>query len=155
MKSQPRLLPTLLINIFVSALVAGTAIFFYDRTQRAECITTLKNTATFSPGMVNQSVNIVGVIGGGTIPEERMVIQNDSMEEAVLTGWYLTDNKGLVYTFPQLMLAPGARVQVHTASGKDNPTDLYWGRSSPAWASGELVALYDPQGIVRAFYRVP
>jgi hypothetical protein len=155
MRSRPRLFYTLLINIFVSALVAGTVLFFYDRIQHTKCITTLPDTSAVSPGIGNETVNIVGVIGVGTISEERMVIQNDGTEESVLTGWYLADNKGLVYTFPQLMLSPGAKVQVHTASGKDNPIDLYWGRSSPAWTSGELVALYDAHAIARAFYRVP
>ena len=103
----------------------------------------------------NDKVNILSTIGVGTITEERMVIQNDGTADSVLTGWYLTDNKGLVYTFPQLMLSPGARVQVHSASGKDTPTDLYWGRTSPAWTSGELVALFDAKNIARAFYRVP
>jgi hypothetical protein len=155
MKSRPRLFYTLLINIFVSALVAGTVIFFYDRAHRNECITTLSTPATVSPGLGNGTVNISGVIGVGSITEERLVIQNDGTDQSVLTGWYLSDDKGLVYTFPQLMLSPGASVQVHTASGKDSPTDLYWGRSSPAWTSGELVALYDAQNIPRAFYRVP
>jgi hypothetical protein len=155
MKSRPRLLYTLLINVFVSALVAGTVIFFYDRAHRPECITTLPNTATVSPGLGAETVNIFGSIGVGALAEERLIIQNDGEAESVLTGWYLTDNKGLIYTFPQLMLVPGARVQVHTASGEDTPTDLYWGRSSPAWTSGELVALYDARNIARAFYRVP
>jgi hypothetical protein len=155
MESRRRLVYTLLINILVSALVTGTVIFFYDRAHRADCITTLPTTATVSPGIGEETVNIVGVIGVGLITEERMVIQNDGTEESVLTGWYLTDNQGLVYTFPQLMLSPGARVQVHTTSGKDTPTDLYWGRSSPVWTSGELVALYDAHAILRAFYRVP
>ncbi len=155
MKSRPRLLTTLLINIFVSALVAGAALFFYDRAHRQECLQTLPNIATVSSGLDDKAVNITGVIGVGMLAEERLVIQNDGKQEIVLTGWTITDNKGLVYTFPQLMLAPGASVQVHTTAGKDIPTDLYWGRTASAWASGELVALYDAQSIARAFYRVP
>jgi hypothetical protein len=155
MKSRLRTFLTLLLNIFVSAVVAWTVIYFYDRAHPPECITTLPDTATISPGIGDKTVNIVGVIGVGMITEERMVIQNDGTEESILTGWYISDNKGLVYTFPQLMLSPGARVEVHTTSGKDTPTDLYWGRSSQAWASGELVALYDTHAIPRAFYRVP
>lgn len=155
MKSRPRLFYTLLINIIVSALVAWTVIYFYDRSHRLECVTALPNAATVSPGLGNGTVNISGVIGVGSITDERLVIQNDATKESVLTGWYLSDNKGLVYTFPHLMLSPGASVQVHTGSGKDSPTALYWGRSTPAWTSGELVALYDAQNIPRAFYRVP
>ncbi|HTX80041.1 MAG TPA: hypothetical protein VMC62_10245, partial [Longilinea sp.] len=65
------------------------------------------------------------------------------------------DSKGNTYTFPQLTLYPGVIVQLHTIAGQDSPSDLYWGRSTPAWTSGELVALYDSQNIARAFYRVP
>jgi hypothetical protein len=155
MRSRSRLLYTLLINIIVSALVAGTVIFIYDRYHRVECIKALPNFATVSPGSGAGSVDIAGAIGVGTLSEERMIIQNNGAQDLVLTGWYLSDNKGLVFTFPQLMLSPGARVQVHTTLGKDTPTDLYWGRSSPAWTSGGLVGLYDAQNMVRAFYRVP
>jgi hypothetical protein len=155
MKSRPRLLYTLLINIIVSALVALTVIYFYDRYHRQECAPVVPNTGTALPGLGDGTINITGVIGVGTITDERLIIQNDGTMESVLTGWYLSDNKGLMYIFPHLMLSPGASVQVHTASGKDSPTDLYWGRTSPAWTSGELVGLYDAQNIPRAFYRVP
>jgi hypothetical protein len=155
MKSRRRLVSTLLINIFVSALVTGTVIFFYDRAHRADCNTALPIVVPIPTGKADLHVNIAGVIGVGNLTDERMVIQNDGTEEAVLTGWTLTDNKGLIYTFPQLMLHPGAKVQVHTASGKDSPTDLYWDRPSPVWASGELIAIYDTHAIARAFYRVP
>jgi Lamin Tail Domain len=155
MESRRRLLPTLLINVFVSALVTGTIIFFYDRSHRTDCTTTPPVIATLPTGSSDVNVNISGVIGVGNLQDERMIIENDGTQEAVLTGWYLTDNKGTVYTFPQLLLHPGAKVQVHSAAGKDNPTDLYWGRNAPVWTSGELVALYDTQAIARAFYRVP
>jgi hypothetical protein len=150
-----RLVFTLLINIIVSGLVAGTVIYFYDRAHRADCSTTPPIVATAPTGNADVNLSIVGVIGVGNLKDERMVIQNNGTSESVLTGWTLTDNKGLVYTFPQLMLYPGAKVQVHTTAGTDGPTDLYWGRTAPVWASGELVALNDTQNIVRAFYRVP
>jgi hypothetical protein len=155
MESRRRLFPTLLINVFVSALVTGTVIFFYDRAHRADCNTAPPIIATVPTGTGDVNVNITGVIGAGNLQDERMIIQNDGLQEAGLTGWYLADNKGVAYTFPQLTLHPGASVQVHTASGKDSPTDLYWGRAAPVWTSGELVALYDTHAIARAFYRVP
>jgi hypothetical protein len=150
-----RLFFYLLINILVSALVTATVLFFYYRTHRVECIPALPNPSTASPGKASENINVVGVVGAGAISEERLVIQNEGTQESVLTGWYLMDNKGFTYTFPQLMLSPGASMQLHTTVGKDSPTDLYWGRSSPVWTSGELVALYDTHSIVRALYRVP
>jgi len=157
MHSRRRFFPYLLINIFVSALVTGTIIFFYDRAHRADCGTTAPDlTAITSETGVN--VNIVGVIGAGMVADERVVIQNTGSEKILLTGWYLEDNKGVIYNFPQspqLTLYPGATVLVHTKAGTDNPSDVYWGRTEAVWTSGELAALYDPQNIARAFYRVP
>jgi len=157
MHARRRLFPYLLLNIFVSALVTGTIIFFYDRAHPADCPTSQPGlTGDTSDGGLN--VSIMGVIGAGTVEDERIIIQNTGSQKILLTGWRLEDDKGLVYDFPQspqLTLYPGASVQVHTRSGTDQPSDVYWGRTEPVWASGELAALYDPQNIARAFYRVP
>ena len=150
-----RLALYLFSNIIVSAIVAGTVIYFYNRSHPVVCITPLPNAATLPAGRGSVNVVIAGVIGVGNLMDERMVIQNTGTEEFVLTGWYLSDNKGLIYTFPALSLHPGAKVQVHTGAGKDTPTDLYWGLPAAVWASGELAGLYDTHNIVRAFYRVP
>ncbi|MGB8214940.1 MAG: lamin tail domain-containing protein [Anaerolineales bacterium] len=155
MKSRRRLFYYLLINIFVSALVAGAVIFYYDHFHRVVCYPALPNVATAIPDSGNINVNILGIIGTGTLQDEQMIIQNDGTGELGLTGWILTDNKGNLYTFPQLTLHPGVKVQLHTMAGKDSPTDLYWGRPAPVWSSGELAILYDAHGIARAFYRVP
>ena len=155
MNSRRRLVYYLLINIFVSALVAGSIIFYYDRNHRVECPAVLV-TATAPPGgAAGINVTMAGVIGAGRLADERIIIQNNGKQELVLTGWYLTDNHGNSYIFPQLTLFPGVGVQLHTIAGQDSPTDLYWGRSSPVWVSGELAALYDTQNIARAFYRIP
>jgi hypothetical protein len=155
MKSARRLFFYLLVNIIVSAIVAGTVIYYYNRAHPVVCITPLPNSATLPLGAGEVDLNIVNVIGAGALTEERLVIQNGGAQALVLTGWYLLDNKGLAFTFPQLTLYPGVKVQVHSASGKNTPTDLYWGLSSPVWASGELAVLYDAHAIARAFFRVP
>jgi hypothetical protein len=155
MESRRRLGFYLVINIIVSALVAGAVIFYYDRTHKVECSPTLPNSGTPLPGSGDVNVNILGVFGAGALSDEQIIIRNDGPSELGLAGWYFTDNKGVTYTFPQLTLYPGVKMQLHSASGKDTPTDLYWGRSSPVWASGELAALYDNHNIVRAFYRIP
>ncbi len=153
MDSRRRLAYYILINIFVSALVTGTLIYFYDRIRPTDCETALPNAMTVLPGDVN--VNIAGVMGAGTLADEQIVVQNDGSQELALTGWYLKDDKGVTYTFPQLTLYPGAKVQVHTKPGTDKLPDLYWGHTASVWTSGELAALYDTQNIARAFYRIP
>ena len=154
MNSRRRLVYYLLINIFVSALVAGSIIFYYDRNHPVECPATLI-TATGPSGTAGVNVSMVGVIGAGALADERIIIQNVGTQQLDLTGWHLTDAQGNAYTFPQLTLFPGGKVQLHTVAGQDSPTDLFWGRSTPIWFSGELAALYDTQNIARAFYRVP
>ena len=151
MNSRRRLIYYLLINIFVSVLVAGSIIYYYDRNHHVECPTVLV-TATVPPGNAGVNVSMVGVIGAGTLADERIIIQNSSTQELDLTGWYLTDNQGNIYSFPKLTLFA---VQLHTITGQDTPSDLYWGRSAPVWISGELAALYDTHNVVRAFYRIP
>ena len=154
MNSRRRLVYYLLINIFVSALVAGSIIFYYDRNHHVECPTLLV-TATAPPGNAGINVSMVGVIGAGTLKDEQIIIQNNGKQELDLNGWSLTDPQGDTYTFPELTLFPGVKVQLHTTAGQDTPSDLYWGRSAPVWSSGELAALYDTQNIARAFYRIP
>ena len=154
MNSRRRLVYYLLINVFVSALVAGSIIYYYDRNHHVECPAALV-TVTAPPVGAEINVSMVSVIGAGTLADEQIVIQNNGAKELDLTGWTLTDNKGDSYTFPQLTLFPGVKVQLHTMAGQDTPSDLYWGRSAAVWSSGELAALYDTQNIARAFYRIP
>jgi hypothetical protein len=155
MRSKRRLLSYILINIFVSALVTATVIYFYDRYHQVECVPSLPIAATTSQNTGDITVNIVGVIGAGSLPDERMIISNSGSKALELSGWSLSDTNGAVYTFPQLTLYPGVKMELHTKAGVDSPTDLYWGLNSPIWTSGELAALYDNQGITRAFYRIP
>ena len=156
MITRRRLVYYLLINIFVSALVTGIIIYFYDQIHRNDCNTFLPNTTAITTGTTNTvNVNIIGVVGTGTLSDEQIVIRNDGSQPLILTGWYLKNSKGDTYTFKQLTIYPGAKILVHTKSGTDILPDLYWGRSASAWVSGELAALYDVQNIARAFYRIP
>lgn len=154
MNSRRRLVYYLLINIFVSALVAGSIIYYYDSNHHVACPAVLVTPAA-PAGIGDINVDLSGVIGAGTLTDERVVIQNNGTQELDLSGWYLTDNQGNSYTFPRLTLFPGVKVQLHTMAGQDTPANLYWGRSAPLWSSGELIALYDTQNIARAFYRIP
>jgi hypothetical protein len=158
MGARRRLVSYLLINIFVSGLVTGTIIFFYDRAHRANCNPVQPDLTALTSDGGSLNINIVGIVGAGTIASERVVILNNGNQKIMLGGWYLEDSKGTIYKFPQspeLTLFPGASVQVYTKAGTDTLPDLYWGRSDSIWDSGELAVLYDPQNIARAFYRVP
>jgi hypothetical protein len=155
MNSRRRLLVGILFNIFISAFVTGTIIFFYDLAHRDDRSNCLPELATGLPGEGSVAVSITSVSGTGVLNDEQVVIRNNGSEALILTGWTLKDSKGITYTFPQLNLYPDGSLQVHTKTGTDRLPDLYWNRSAPLWESGELAVLYDAQNMARAFYRVP
>ena len=68
-----------------------------------------------------------------------------------LSGWILSDKAGHSYLFPETILKPDDTVKVHTGSGTDTGTDLYWGSKSPIWNNnGDVATLYDSAGKVVA-----
>ncbi|KAF0106878.1 MAG: hypothetical protein FD146_2236 [Anaerolineaceae bacterium] len=144
----------LLLNVLVSATVTGLILFFYDRSLRVDCLPAAPvPTPAASP--VTADLDILSVVGAGTVSSEIVVIRNNGAESLLLTGWTLRDGEGSIFTFPLFSLPAGATVRIHTAAGTDSASDLYWGRSAPVWQAGEPSALYDPGGTARAFYRVP
>lgn len=110
--------------------------------------------ATLNPE-VDIPVEIVSVIGAGTLNAEWVVVSYKGEDQINLAHWELRDDDRNVYVFPQLVLHKNGAVQVHTASGTNTVIDLYWGESSPVWESGEEAQLYDPSGNMRAKYKVP
>jgi tetratricopeptide (TPR) repeat protein len=100
-------------------------------------------------------VNINSVIGAGTLEAEWIVISYQGNDQINLANWELRDEDGNVFVFPQLILHTNGAVQVHTASGADTLTDLYWGKHDAVWELDEEAQLFDPKGNLRAVYNVP
>ncbi|WP_284011744.1 lamin tail domain-containing protein [Haloarcula pelagica] len=68
---------------------------------------------------------------------ETVTFRNGGDEPLDLSGWTVADAAGRTYTFPEgYKLASGATVTLHTGSGTDTATDLYWGSGSPIWNNG-------------------
>ena len=65
-----------------------------------------------------------------------------------MSGWTLSDAAGYAYDFPSgFTLDAGATVTVHTGSGTDTSTDLYWGYASAVWNNaGDTATLTDDAG---------
>ncbi len=161
-----RLLFYVLLNIFVSACVTSAILFWYDRNYRS---VTLPQAAISQPLSVSPSstepgsaatlqqgaVQIVSVIGGGTLGAEAVVVKYNGEGELNLTGWHLKDANGNSYTFPPFTLSTNGEVRVHTTSGTNTAIDLYWGQSQAVWQSGQAVLLTDPQGQAQDSYPVP
>ena len=159
-----KLLLYLLLNVFISACVTGAILFWYDRSYRSAALSPLlparqtNDVATPSPTLnpqVDIPVEIVSVIGGGTLTAEWVVVSYKGEDQINLANWELRDSDRNAFVFPQLILHTNGAVQIHTASGTNTVIDLYWGKSDPIWESGEEAQLYDPNGNLRAKYKVP
>ena len=165
MSRRRRLLNYILINIFVSACVTGTILFWYDRNYRATLAPPPQPVASVAAGAPapqaalpadqEVQVEIVSVVGAGTLGAEVVVVRYNGAGQLDMLNWQLKDGDGNTFTFPQLTLYTNGAVQVHTASGSDTVVDLYWDLRDPIWSSGEVAELYDPGNNLRALYRVP
>lgn len=160
-----RLILYLLLNVFVSACVIGGILFWYDRNYRSTSLSPVEPlapanaqndapAAVFDPS-IDIPVEIVSIVGAGTVNAEWVIVRNAGTESLSLAGWQLKDENRNVFTFPNLTLNTGGAVQIHTISGTNTVIDLYWGLSEPVWSSGEEAQLLDPGGNVRAVYTVP
>lgn len=108
------------------------------------------------PAEGEADITIAEVIGPGDVPLEAVQIVNNGSREAVLSNWKLADQFGNYYTFgPITLFGDGAGILIHTTSGQDSATDLYWGQENPLWESGNMVILYDAGGTVQAEFQVP
>ncbi|WP_267643489.1 lamin tail domain-containing protein [Haloarchaeobius amylolyticus] len=80
--------------------------------------------------------------------DEYVVFSNDGDAAVDMSGWTVTDAAGNSYTVPDgFTLEAGASVTLHTGSGEDTDTDLYWGSGSPIWNNdGDTVIVQTDNG---------
>lgn len=160
-----KLLLYLALNVVVSACVTGSILFWYDRNYRASLAPAVVPVAANGSGATvapqtavpqgDVPMEIVSVVGAGTVSAESVIIRYNGDGQVDLTGWQLKDEEGNTFTFPQLTLYTNGAVRVHTAAGADTVIDLYWGIPAIVWSSGENARLYDSQGNLQAVYRIP
>jgi lamin tail-like protein len=160
-----KLLLYLLLNVLISACVAGAILFWYDRNYR---VATLSSVQPAAPQISQQlaaaatsnpntkfPVEVVSIVGAGMLDAEWVTIRNAGEESLNLSGWQLKDTDKNVFTFPNLTLNADGAVRVHTGPGTDNVIDLYWNSSVPIWESGEEAQLFDSIGNQQDTYQVP
>ncbi len=111
--------------------------------------------ATPSPQAVFPQVSIAKVIGAGDLATERVQLECSGGGEISLRGWKLKDQRGEIFTFPELSLLSGGGVNIYTGAGTNTVESLYWGLGAPVWNSGDVAVLVDQDGIIRSTYTVP
>ena len=110
-------------------------------------------TAT-APPIGEVRVTISTVLGYGEVEEEVVTILNEG-PGVNLSGWKLSGSTVDDYNFPNLFLWNGGSVRIHTKTGTNTPSDLYWGQSEPRWFSGDTVSLIDAAGETISSYIIP
>jgi LysM repeat protein len=99
-------------------------------------------------------IEVAQVLGSGDLAAEVVIVRNRG-GIASLERWTLSDAQGNTFTFPAITLFTDAEVRLHSTEGDNTPKDLYWGRTTPAWTGGELIALRDAEGNTVDTYIVP
>jgi hypothetical protein len=159
-----RLLSFILLNVFVSACVTGTILFWYDRNARATSSapafapqTQLEPAAVVPEAIANSSgdIQIVSVVGADNLGAEVVILRYLGEGQVDLTNWQLKDENGNLFLFPAISLVKEGAVQIHTAAGTNTVVDLFWNMQAPVWKSGETASLYDASGNLIVTYKVP
>lgn len=115
---------------------------------------TIPLTGTASTALGDFFVTVREIKSPGSLANEQVVLTNLS-GQVNMAGWTMTDGEGNKFTFPNLTLLSNGEVIVHTGSGTNTSTELYWGQPAARWTKGKVAYLRDPDGKLIATYQVP
>ena len=63
---------------------------------------------------------------------EWVLLTNTTGKSVTMTNWTLRDKAGHIYRFPSFVLKAHKSAEVHTGTGKNGATNLYWGHKPPS-----------------------
>jgi LysM repeat protein len=113
-------------------------------------------TPTATIAVAPTGVRIAAITSPGDLPNEQVVLTNDSDTPYSLQGWQLQRVGGAAYTFrSDVPLFPGGSIRLHSGAGSDTSIDLYWGLTEAAWQSGVEAQLVSAEGDTITSYVVP
>lgn len=95
-------------------------------------------------------VRISTVLFPGQLSREVVVLVNEG-DTVDLTGWVLASSSGIAYTFGNVTLLKDSFINLHTTTGADVPTDLFWDRAEPAWKAGDRLTLLNDNQEIATF----
>ncbi len=134
------------------AVISGGGVV--DATSTASPVATDGGTTTTGQGSGSGELALASVHADAegsdrdNLNDEYIVLENTGDGPLDMSGWTLSDEAGATYTIPDgTTLAAGATITIHTGSGTDTETDLYWGSGSPIWNNGgDTVIVTDDDG---------
>jgi hypothetical protein len=106
-------------------------------------------TLHFSKAYVNSPGSDTGT--NLSLNAEYVVISNSSSTTSyTLTGYTVSDRSAHVYRFRTFVLKPRASVTLHTGSGTNTSTNLYWGSRAYIWNNtGDTAYLKNSAGTLK------
>jgi competence protein ComEC len=113
--------------------------------------TTAPTTTTSPPANALQLTEIHADAAGDdadNLNDESIVLKNTGNTPLDLSGWQVRDEADHSYTVPNsVTLGPNAQITIHSGSGENTNTGLYWGSKQPIWNNGgDTVIVVDTEG---------
>jgi LysM repeat protein len=138
-----------------AAAVEETAEATAEATAETTAEPTVRPTLTLPPTATNAQVEIVEVVGAGSVTEEGVVIRNVG-NNINMSGWTLQDSSGETYTFQERILFSNGVVTLFSRVGTDTAIALFWNRTSAVFGEpGDVLTLRDVDGRVQSTFRIP
>ncbi len=81
----------------------------------------------------NFNYNASGPDNSSNLNDEYFTLKNKCSYSIYMTNWTAKDATVHDFTFPSFNLGTNAEVTIHTGSGTDSSTDLYWGSGIHIW----------------------
>jgi micrococcal nuclease len=88
--------------------------------------------------------------------EEYVVITNNGNKAINLQNWSIKDEATHLYEFPSINISPDSNIKLHTGTGANTLSELYWNSKDPIWNNdGDTAFLYDASGDLIASLSFP
>jgi len=179
MRKSSRIFFYILLNIFISAGTVLAVLWIWESVHPAPQLEGKTGFIPFednSPTSVDEAtpvnqvdapeasldfvtdeiqVDIHAIVGAGNLELEYVEIHNQSQGPIDMTGWRLSDQDGLAFVFPSLILNQGGAVKVLSKKGNNTVIELYWQSEVPIWQSGETASLLNANGETITTYSIP
>jgi hypothetical protein len=107
-------------------------------------------TASAPTAQAEANVRISTIVYPGQRTREAVVIVNEG-DQADMTGWTLSNPRGSTYTFGSVLLFKDSFINLHTSTGVDVPTDLFWNLEDAVWQSGDVATLKRGDEVMATF----
>lgn len=78
---------------------------------------------------------------------EYITFRNKCFHSIDVSGWIISDNTSKIFIFPEMKVGAKEKLTVHSGSGENNQTNIYWNNNYAIWNNdGDVVEVWDSKG---------